>query len=318
MESTGIYHKNLLNFLKSRNYNVIVIDPYKMWRFFRFINPKPTTTDKKSAETIAEFLESNKDNLQNNPNLPTDQKCSLRYLVRKQEQITKDIAKTKTEIKRLLTLLFPELERKFAPFNTQILQILEKFPSANSIRNYPKEDFLKSFKLRENSNISLKEIYKLAENSISFCYPLYEEMLKLGIKRLRRLQEERRKISYLIEEVAERYFKREIEILTSIPGIGKSSAIYFMAEIIDIKRFANKRKLIGFCGLDPVIKQSGGYKARFRISKRGNAHARRIAFIMANCVKRESPYFRKYYLKKRGGGNCYLYKTPQNHLCFAL
>ncbi|RKY38945.1 MAG: hypothetical protein DRP72_00815, partial [Candidatus Omnitrophota bacterium] len=35
----------------------------------------------------------------------------------------------------------------------------------------------------------------------------------------------------------------------------------------------SKRKLVGFCGVDPVIKQSGNYKASFRISKRGNPHA---------------------------------------------
>jgi len=78
-----------------------------------------------------------------------------------------------------------------------------------------------------------------------------------------------------------------------------------MAEIVDIRRFKNKRKLIGFCGLDPVIKQSGNYKGRFKISKRGNSHARRIAFIMAGCVKRSCPYFREYYLKKRREGKSY-------------
>lgn len=78
-----------------------------------------------------------------------------------------------------------------------------------------------------------------------------------------------------------------------------------MAEIVDIKRFPNKRKLIGFCGLDPVIKQSGNYKASFRISKRGNSHLRRIAWIMAGCVKRSNPYFREYYLKKRREGKSY-------------
>jgi len=75
-------------------------------------------------------------------------------------------------------------------------------------------------------------------------------------------------------------------ILTSIPGIAKESAVYFIAEIVDIKRFRNKRKLIGFCGLDPVIKQSGNYKGSFKISKRGDSHPRRIAWIMAGCVKR--------------------------------
>ena len=145
----------------------------------------------------------------------------------------------------------------------------------------------------------------LAQNSISFSYPLYEEMFKLKMKRLKELREEKAQITQLIEKIAQNCFEKEIEILTSIPGIGRESAIYFLVEIIDIKRFANKRKLIGFCGLDPVIKQSGQHKAKFRISKRGNAHARRIAFIMASCVKRKSPYFRQYYLKKRAEGKSY-------------
>jgi transposase len=100
-------------------------------------------------------------------------------------------------------------------------------------------------------------------------------------------------------------FKREIEILSSIPGIGKESAIYLMAELVDIKRFSNYRKLVGFCGLEPTIKQSGKFKAGFRISKRGNVHARRIVWIMAGCVKRSCPYFREYYLKKRAEGKSY-------------
>ncbi|MCM8774547.1 MAG: IS110 family transposase, partial [Candidatus Omnitrophica bacterium] len=49
MESTALYHKNLFNFLVNRGYNTIEIAPYIMWRFFRFTNPKPTTTDKKSS-----------------------------------------------------------------------------------------------------------------------------------------------------------------------------------------------------------------------------------------------------------------------------
>jgi transposase len=78
-----------------------------------------------------------------------------------------------------------------------------------------------------------------------------------------------------------------------------------MAEIVDIKRFANKRRFIGFCGLGSVVEQFRNYKARFKISKRGNSHARRIAFIMAGSVKRNCPYFREYYLKKRNEGKSY-------------
>jgi transposase len=309
MESTGIYHKNLLNFLLLRGYNTKEIDPYKMWRFFRFANPKPTVTDKKSAKTIVQFLEFNKDKLQNHNSSLPNEKYSLRYFVREKERLSKEIAKTKTEIKRILTLVFPEIEKISSLFSKEILAILAKFPSADKIRNTSFAEFVKQIGQRpkrgRESRLSLEDIYQLANNSIAFSYPLYEELLKIKINRVLNLVEEKENISKLIDEVADKFFKREIEILSSIPGIGRESAIYFMAEVIDIKRFANKSKLIGFCGLDPVIKQSGNYKASFRISKRGNAHARRIAFIMAGTVKRNCPYFREYYLKKRAEGKSY-------------
>jgi len=308
MESTGIYHKNLFNFLCFRGYNTIEIDPYKMWRFFRFTNSKPSTTDKKSAKTIAQFLEFNKNELKDNKNHLKDERYSLRYFVREKERITQSIAKTKTEIKRILSLVFPEIEKNASLFSKEILNILAKFPSANKIRNTPFGEFIKQINLPKkgrNIKFSLENIYQLACDSVAFDYPLYEKLLKIKIDRLFSLLKEKENISKLIEEIADKSFRREIEILTSIPGIGKESAIYFMAEIVDIKRFANKRKLIGFCGLDPVVKQSGNYKASFKISKRGNSHARRIAFIMAGSVKRNCPYFREYYLKKRKEGKSY-------------
>ena len=78
-----------------------------------------------------------------------------------------------------------------------------------------------------------------------------------------------------------------------------------MVELIDIKRFNQNRKLVGFCGLAPIIKQSGRFKATWRISKRGNAHTRRILWIMANMAKKNTPCFREYYLKKRQEGKSY-------------
>lgn len=94
-----------------------------------------------------------------------------------------------------------------------------------------------------------------------------EELLKIKMKRLFMLLEEKGHITKIIEQKAENFFKREIEILCSIPGIGKENAIYLMAELVDIKRFKHYRKLVGFCGLDPVIKQSGRFKASWKIKE---------------------------------------------------
>jgi len=310
MEPTGIYHHNLLNFLRERDYNSVVVNPYMLHQFFKFTNNKPTKTDKKDSKTIAEFLEFKQDELKESPKT-VDERYSARYFVREKERITQDIARTKTEIKRMLSLVFPEAEKLSGVYSQEFLSVLLEFGGAAKIRRTSKARFVSIAKQLSDkgrgrkSKFSPEKIYELASSSIAGEWPDYEELLKIKIRRLYRLLEEKEQITKLIEEKAEKFFKREIEILSSIPGVGKESAIYLMAELVNIKRFEDYRKLVGFCGLDPVIKQSGRFKASWRISKRGNAHARRIVWIMAGCIKRSCPYFREYYLKKRNEGKSY-------------
>jgi hypothetical protein len=50
-----------------------------------------------------------------------------------------------------------------------------------------------------------------------------------------------------------------------------------MAAIGDVSRFESARELVGYLGLDPMVRQSGEEPARHgRISKRGNAQARSV------------------------------------------
>ncbi len=300
MESTGIYHQNLFYYLSEKSYNSCVVNPYKMKQFFKFISDKPTKTDRKDAKTICKFIEFSRD--QTNC-LSTEEKYQVRYLVREKERISRQIARTKTDIKRILSLVFPEIENVVSIFSSGVLSILYHFPSADSIRKTPKDVFIKkceelSAKNGRKLKISPEQIYQLACNSIAYHYPTYEKLLKMKIDHLKNLGEQKQNINTLILDMAEKLFKRQIQI-------AKESAIYFISEIVDINRFENHKKLIGFCGVDPVIKQSGNYKAQIKISKRGNKHARRIAFIMAGCVKRNCSYFRQYYLKKRNEGKSY-------------
>jgi transposase len=43
----------------------------------------------------------------------------------------------------------------------------------------------------------------------------------------------------------------------------------------DVRAFENDKKLIAAAGLDPITYQSGKYKGKSKISKRGNRHLRR-------------------------------------------
>ena len=63
-----------------------------------------------------------------------------------------------------------------------------------------------------------------------------------------------------------------VVLLSTIPGIGPVLGLTIAAEIGDVARFASPRKLIGYSGLAPRVKQSG-QRSR-RASSRSRARAR--------------------------------------------
>jgi transposase len=67
----------------------------------------------------------------------------------------------------------------------------------------------------------------------------------------------------------------EIRQLMTVPGVNVITAATFMAAIGDIRRFGDRKKLVGYLGLDPKVRQSGASAtSRARISKQGSASAR--------------------------------------------
>jgi transposase len=95
-----------------------------------------------------------------------------------------------------------------------------------------------------------------------------------------------------------------MQILESIPGINKVSSAHFLAEIGN-RHFPSHKKIIAYAGVDPSIYESGQWKGRGHISKRGNKSLRRVLFLMAVGVIRVNPVFQEVYLKKRAEGKRY-------------
>jgi transposase len=67
----------------------------------------------------------------------------------------------------------------------------------------------------------------------------------------------------------------EVKRLMTVPGVNVIVAATFVAAIGDIRRFPDRRKLTGYLGLDPRVRQSGvGPASHGHISKQGSASAR--------------------------------------------
>ena len=302
LESTSIYHIPVLHFLNNHKFKTIFINPCLIEKFSK-LNPRPTKTDKKDASTIADFHYY----FSPTPTPFNKAPVELRILAREREKLTKGIAKLKNEIQRILSLLFPELKRDQI-FTLNMLKFLRVFPSAHAIKRADYEILSAVFnrifggKKGRNNQITLDLLLDMVGRSIGINSPTLESILKSKINHLLAAIYEMTVFDRRFLETAREIYKGEMEILTSIPGVGEVLAAYFLAEVQDVRRFGSAKKLVAYAGIDAIIKQSGRSEVRWGISKRGNRHLRRIVYLIALGLVRNCEEFRRYYdgLKGRG------------------
>lgn len=86
-----------------------------------------------------------------------------------------------------------------------------------------------------------------------------------------------------LSHIVARQFGPDFDIISSIEGIGPTTAARLLAEIGDISRFQSARKLVGLCGLHPFSRATGKRSSPglgASIGRRGNRHLR-AAFLSA-------------------------------------
>lgn len=89
--------------------------------------------------------------------------------------------------------------------------------------------------------------------------------------------------------------KQQRDLLTSIPGIGETTAALILGELGELSRYASARQATVQAGLTPQDFQSGSsVKGRSRLSKMGNVHLRKGLYMCAVVAKRHNPIIRAF------------------------
>jgi len=102
------------------------------------------------------------------------------------------------------------------------------------------------------------------------------EIVQYGIRGLlstfKAVNQELEKLEDCIEKLAKE--DPEINLLSTIPGIGKITAVTFKTYLGDPKRFKNSRSVGAYFGMTPTQYSSGEVHRQGRISKRGSNEVR--------------------------------------------
>jgi transposase len=299
MESTACYHINLYSFLVSLGYSVMVINPLLISNFVK-LQLRKTKTDKKDAYVIAQFLLLNRDCL--SQTILSSDISDLRDLSRQRESLVDQMSSTKSEIKRLLSITFPELEHISGIFTKSMLRLLCQYPSAASIKQAKRSKIAKILipgSYGKQTPASVDRILKAAQVSVGTSSATKEIILRQKVSLLIQLEEHLQELTDILIELCQGKIQGDMDILTSMKGIGEKTAVNFLIEIGgDIKQFESHKKLIAMAGLDPALYQSGKIDRKGRISKRGNRHLRRVIWLMTTKVIQFNERFKQYYLKR--------------------
>lgn len=129
---------------------------------------------------------------------------------------------------------------------------------------------------------------------------------KALLKRLRRelAQVEKRKaqVAELMDQAAIDADATSVELIASIPGIGRATAATLLARIVDINRFESPEALKGYLGVYPRRIQSGRHEAPSRMATHGCKLTRHMLWNCAKVAARFNPDCKALFERLRNAG----------------
>ena len=94
-----------------------------------------------------------------------------------------------------------------------------------------------------------------------------------------------------------------VERLITIPAVGPITALTWVLEIGDVKRFSSIKKAISYCGLCGAEKSSANMSKRTPLSKQRNKHLQSVLIEAAKLAPRRSSGLALVYDRERQKGN---------------
>lgn len=304
LEATGHYSYNILEYLLNKGLSAYVINPLHTSLYRKSLSLRKTKTDKVDARTIAMMLMSDVDLKSYSDTLYHNQE--LKSLTRYRFDKVSERAKLKQSVSRLVTILFPELEKLVSTIHSaSVYALLCEFPGASLIANANitrlSNLLIKASKGRHTKDFALN-VKEAAINSIGSSMPAKSLELKHTIKLIQELNSE-------IDEIEAEIFNIMNEIdspILSIPGINYRMGAMILAEIGDFNRFDSPDKILAYAGLSPSTYQSGQLiSSHSKMEKRGSRYLRYALFNAAKYVCIWDPTFAAYLAKKRAEGKHY-------------
>ena len=304
LEATGYYSYNILGYLLDKGRATFVINPLHTNLYRKSLSLRKTKTDKADSHTIATILMSDV-NLKSYSDTSYHNE-ELKSLTRYRFDKVKERAKLKSSVSRLVTILFPELEKLVPTLHmASVYALLSEFPGASFVASSHLTRLAnllsENSKGRYNKDTAVM-FREAAKASIGSYMPAKSLELKHIIKLISELDAEIEEIENEIKTIMDEI---NSPILT-IPGISYRMGAMILAEIGDFSRFDSPNKILAYAGMSPSTYQSGQLDNCYaHMEKRGSRYLRYALYNATKYVCHWDESFAAYLAKKRAEGKHY-------------
>lgn len=221
---------------------------------------KHTKTDRIDAQLIAREL---KDGRLDSINVPDMEREQLRSLFRRRNDLVKDYRRIKNLIK------------------SQLLYFGVSVPD-------------------EFDNSHWSHGFRHWLDALEFEYSPARATLDSRMRYFRFVDQDLRDVSTQLRGFCKTYYKKDYQLLRSIPGIGGIVACGILCELGDLRRFRSLKHLSGYVGLAPGIHQSGDNLRTTGITRRAHRLIRSYFIEASWQAVRTDPVMQAYYRKHLG------------------
>jgi transposase len=298
MESTGGYENNwyqsLTRFQGSLNIQTARLNPFGVMHNSK-ADLKKNTTDKISAQNIAEYLVAHPEKVAYQKE---DQLSGLRRQWGFIQMLTKQCGQFLNQLNSLMYTACPELLQYCQTgVPDWVLKLLVQYPGSTKL----KRAHVKSVaKIPYVTQKRAQQLIAEAKSSVaSATDPAIQQLI---IATTRQILHMRKTIADQTKQLVDQCNLPEVELLKSFPGISNASAVGLLIEIQTVTRFANVKKLASFFGIHPVYKISGDGVGGIKMSKQGRKAPRKILYMIALSATQYNPLIRQLYEKHREQG----------------
>ncbi len=301
MEATGHYWQNLFAFLAAEGFAVALLNPLRTHRFAGEDLAR-TKTDAIDALGIARFA------AQKRPaptRLPDSTTQELRELVRLRARLQQDFDDRVRQLHRLVDLGFPEFTRYVRTLDSELATaILHDYPTAAAFQGVA---LRRLAALRYDGRHKVGEelartLLDAARTSVGRHHgPAYRVQVRYFCEDLDLL---RRRLRELERDIERTLREHEVgTLLTTIEGIGSTTAARLVGELGDPAEFRSAAALVSYVGLAPGKRDSGKRQLRHApLSPIGHAALRHALWMPTLTAVRKNPWLRAYYEHLRAEG----------------